>query len=77
MNGTLKFQEAFNGPPLLLIALSGLNIDTGANTRVWCGVENVTQDGADWYIRSWADTKFNGATAQWTAIGPQDPTSLW
>jgi hypothetical protein len=44
-------------------------IDTGANGRVVCGVDDVTQEGADWYVRSWSDMKLIGASAQWIAIG--------
>ncbi len=63
----IKFGEGFSNPPQVVVAMSGLDVGNGANTRVELGVEKVTPTGFTLVVKTWADTVLYSVWGMWYA----------
>ena len=69
VGGEIKFKEAFQNPPIVVVAFSHIDIASGANVRLSTFVTSVTNDGFTYDFRTWKDTRVWRGTAQWIAYG--------
>jgi hypothetical protein len=63
----ITFPELFSNPPLVVAALSGLDVDHSANTRVRLQVQNVTATGFELVVITWGDTILYSVWGMWYA----------
>ncbi|KAL7910081.1 hypothetical protein GGI35DRAFT_447812 [Trichoderma velutinum] len=66
--GMVKFSPSLGKSPNLFLALSMLDIDRNAPTRVRLSSSNVSGSGMDWHIDSWGGATLRAATASYIAI---------
>jgi hypothetical protein len=63
----VNFAEPFQSSPTVLVNLSTLDVVNTRNTRVNVRAANITPQGFDLVIETWADTVLYGAYANWLA----------
>lgn len=63
----VSFLEPFQSVPIVLVSLRMLDVGNMTNTRAHVLAENVTQEGFDLVIHTWADTVLYGAEVTWMA----------
>lgn len=70
---TYRVAVTFNSPfpvaPKVSLALRGQDVGVATNHRLVLTSENITVNGFDMVITTWADTVVYGVWATWTAIG--------
>ncbi|KAH6604050.1 hypothetical protein Trco_007496 [Trichoderma cornu-damae] len=66
--GTVKFSPSLSKSPSIFLALSMLDIDRNAPTRVRLSSSNVSKSGMDWHIDSWGGSTLRAAAATYIAI---------
>ena len=68
VNGRVDFATPFSSVPEVQLALSRLDVWSHANTRIETIVKSVDQEGFDYELYYWADTRVHSATASWIAV---------
>jgi hypothetical protein len=61
------FEHPYEEKPEVIVWLSGLAMSKDRNTRVRAYADNITAEGFDISIETWADSVLFGATATWIA----------
>jgi len=65
----IHFARAFQTPPVVTVALSELDVDSGHNLRVNAVADKITTTGFVLQIKWWSDTHIYSAAAAWFAVG--------
>ena len=65
----VDFRDTFTKPPIVVVALSGLDVDEKHNLRIIVDAEKVDKNGFDVVFRTWSNTKVYGVRVRWTAFG--------
>jgi len=65
----IKFPQPFAAPPVVMIAMTGLDADHGANTRIQVASGDVTQLDFEVTCQTWSDTTIYSVWGTWIAIG--------
>ena len=77
---TIKFQEVFTSPPKLAVALTGVDFNNSANSRILIYAEDIEAHEFDLVVHTWEDTKIAGVSGVWIAevesAGPPGPAGL-
>ncbi|EXJ56247.1 uncharacterized protein A1O5_12703 [Cladophialophora psammophila CBS 110553] len=63
----ITFDPPYEEDPEVVVWLSGLEMSKDRNTRVKAYADNVTKDGFDIHIDTWADSILENAKATWMA----------
>jgi len=63
----IAFQPPFSAPPTLVLALSGIDSEHGANLRVALQPSDVEAEEFNIIISTWDDTVLYGVTVIWIA----------
>ncbi|KIW12685.1 hypothetical protein PV08_09963 [Exophiala spinifera] len=71
----VTFEHPYEGKPEVIVWLSGLTTSKDRNTRVHAYAENVTSEGFDIFIKTWADSIVFSVTATWIAYPKSKPGS--
>lgn len=73
----IVFDSAFRTAPMVHLALSLWDTDSGTNARMDIGAENVTPEGFDVVFRTWGDTRVARVRVRWMAIGAAHHADDW
>ena len=71
------FPEPFRQPPVVMVAISLMDLDHNTNTRTEILAEHVTATGFDLVFRTWSDTRVARVRAEWTALGATVDEDQW
>lgn len=64
----VSFKTPFNGKPSVSAALAMVDGSNAANLRVNLTVQDVTNDGFNVRVSTWADTKLAAVSISWIAV---------
>jgi hypothetical protein len=67
--GHVRFERAFQAPPVVQIGITGFDIDNGANARLNVGITAVDGEGFDVELRTWWNSRLWSVDLSWIAIG--------
>jgi hypothetical protein len=67
--GHVRFERAFQAPPVVQIGITGFDIDNGANARLNVGIVAVDSEGFDVELRTWWNSRLWSVDLNWIAIG--------
>jgi len=67
--GHVRFERAFQAPPVVQIGITGFDIDNGANARLNVGIIVVDGEGFDLELRTWLNSRLWSVDLSWIAIG--------
>jgi hypothetical protein len=67
--GHVRFERAFQAPPVVQIGITGFDIDNGANARLNVGIIGVDGEGFDVELRTWWNSRLWSVDLNWIAIG--------
>lgn len=73
----ITFEAVFRAAPIVQVALSLWDIDSGANARMDVSAENITREGFEIVFRTWADTRVARVRVCWMAIGAAHHPDDW
>jgi hypothetical protein len=73
----VTFSEPFRSEPVVQVAVSLWDVDTGAAFRAEIVAENVTCEGFDAVFRTWADSRVARLRVTWMAIGEMPHFDDW
>ncbi|WP_210877741.1 H-type lectin domain-containing protein [Roseovarius autotrophicus] len=73
----IAFRAAFRAAPMVHVALSLWDTDSGTNARMDISAENVTTEGFDVVFRTWGDTRVARVRVRWMAIGAAHHDDDW
>lgn len=65
----VAFVSPFSLPPVVHLALSGLDVDQRDTTRISLKTGNITESGFEAVISTWSTTRIYGVDFNWLAIG--------
>jgi hypothetical protein len=65
----VDFKEAYAEKPVVVLAISGLDVLNAANNRITATPTNVTPTGFDINYQTWADSQISSVFLNWTAFG--------
>jgi H-type lectin domain len=65
----VDFKEAYAEKPVVVLAISGLDVLNAANNRITATPTNVTPTGFDINYQTWADSQIWSVFLNWTAFG--------
>lgn len=65
----VDFKEAYAQKPVVVLAISGLDVLNAANNRITATATNVTPRGFDINYKTWADSQIWSVFLNWTAFG--------
>lgn len=65
----VDFKEAYVEKPVVVLAISGLDVLNAANNRITATATNVTPTGFDINYKTWADSQIWSVFLNWTAFG--------
>ncbi|MGH2343033.1 H-type lectin domain-containing protein [Segnochrobactraceae bacterium EtOH-i3] len=65
---SINFDPPFTGQPDVLLSLTMLDADRGANTRILLYPSSISAHHFDLVVQTWADTHICGVQVQWFAI---------
>ena len=65
----VTFEFEFKKRPAVVVGLSKIDIDCGANSRLTVRAENEGRKGFECYFETWNDSKVWGAAVSYIAIG--------
>lgn len=65
----VDFKEAYAQKPVVVLAISGLDVLNAANNRITATATNVTPTGFDINYQTWADSQIWSVFLNWTAFG--------
>ena len=65
----VAFISSFSLPPVVHLALSGLDADQRDTTRISLKTGNITESGFEAIISTWSGTRLYGVEFNWLAIG--------
>lgn len=74
---SIVFSGSFKTPPMVQVALSMWDMDSGPNARMEITAENVSATGFDVVFRTWGDTRVARARATWMAMGELRDSDEW
>ncbi len=63
----IPFQPLFNAPPVIALALSGIDCEHTTNLRVALHPSDVEKEEFNIMISTWDDTILHGVTVTWIA----------
>lgn len=63
----IPFQPLFNAPPVIALALSGIDCEHSTNLRVALQPADVENEEFNIIITTWHDTILHGVTVTWIA----------
>lgn len=66
----VAFDSPFTSPPVVHLGLTGFDIDQRDSSRLTVKAENITTDGFQAIISTWAATRVFSVELDWLAIGP-------
>lgn len=64
------FDSPFTSPPVVHLGLTGFDIDQRDSSRLTVKAENITVNGFQTIISTWATTRVFSVEMDWLAIGP-------
>lgn len=65
----VDFKEAYAQKPVVVLAISGLDVLNAANNRITATATNVTPRGFDINYKTWANSQIWSVFLNWTAFG--------
>lgn len=65
----VDFKEAYAQKPVVVLAISGLDVLNAANNRITATATNVTPTGFDINYKTWANSQISSVFLNWTAFG--------
>lgn len=65
----VDFKEAYAQKPVVVLAISGLDVLNAANNRITATATNVTPRGFDINYKTWANSQISSVFLNWTAFG--------
>ncbi|HTV21352.1 MAG TPA: H-type lectin domain-containing protein [Polyangiaceae bacterium] len=67
--GRVRFDRAFQAPPVVQIGITGFDIDNGDNARLNVGIRDVDVEGFAVELRTWWNSRLWSVDLNWIAIG--------
>lgn len=68
LSGRVKFPEPFLSPPQVLLALSALDLASDRNVRIRAVTSKVDEEGFDYLLYTWCNTRVWWIRASWIAV---------
>lgn len=65
----VDFDDAFRAAPLVQVALTMWDMDSGSNARVDLSADDVEATGFTLVFRTWGDSRIARVRADWIALG--------
>lgn len=73
----VTFSRPFKSKPVVQVALSLWDMDSGANVRADISADKVSETGFDLVFRTWSDTKVARVRMSWLAMGEVPSEDDW
>ena len=65
----IDFPHSYEEPPIVVVALTGLDVDKSMNLRVEVDAPDVDRNGFSIVFKTWSNTKIYSVWVQWIAHG--------
>ncbi|MEZ5387784.1 MAG: H-type lectin domain-containing protein [Prosthecobacter sp.] len=66
----VMFDSPFTSPPVVHLGLTGFDLDQRDSSRLTVKAENITANGFQAVITTWASSRVFSVEFDWLAIGP-------
>lgn len=73
----IAFAATFRAEPMVHVALTLWDTDSGTNARMDISADKVTPEGFDLVFRTWGDTRVARVRVRWMAIGAAHHADDW